>query len=195
MSVFAVILLAVAVSIDGFGAGLACGIGRVKIPVLSIVLMGLAAGGAVLCSMLIGSLVGALLAPVLAKIIGGLLLIGFGLLMVWHLGKEEDKGGLLGLLNEPSQADADHSGSISAREAVILGLALALDGFGAGFGAALAGFSPLATGLAVAVTKILFVSSGCKLGYMASGTQIAQQIKVLPGLIIIGLGVLKIFLL
>ena len=115
-----------------------------------------------------------------------------GLLMLWQAGKA-GQGGLIGLLHDPVSADADHSGSISAQEAIMLGVALALDGFGAGFGAALAGFSPFATGLSVAVVKVIFVYAGLGLGRMARGLPI-KQFKIIPGLIILALGLLKIIL-
>ena len=58
MSIAAAVLLAVAVSLDGLGAGLACGAGRVRIPLPSVLLMGAAAGGAVFVSMSAGALAG-----------------------------------------------------------------------------------------------------------------------------------------
>jgi putative sporulation protein YtaF len=194
LSYFAVLLLAIAVSVDGLGAGLACGLKGVRIPLSSIALMGAAAGGAVLTSMVAGALVSKVISPRLAVLSGGMLLILLGLFLLWQAGKGAEQGGLMGLVHDPALADTDHSGSISAREAVMLGIALALDGFGAGFGVALAGFSPAATGLAVAVVKVAFVSAGLRLGQMARSMPL-KKIKALPGLIIMVLGLLKIILL
>lgn len=193
MAFFAVIFLAIAVSMDGFGAGMACGLNGVRIPFLSITLMGIAAGGAVLVSMLAGTLVGSFINPRWAVLAGGLLLIFLGLFMLWQASKVGEQGGLMGLLHDPLRADVDHSGSISAQEAIMLGIALALDGFGAGFGAALAGFSPVASGLAVAAVKIIFVSAGLELGRIARSLPL-KHIRILPGLIILALGVMKIIL-
>ena len=193
MPFLAVIFLAIAVSMDGLGAGVACGLKGVRIPFPSIALMGLAAGNAVLISMLAGALVGSFIDPRWAVLAGGLLLIFLGLFMLWQTGMAGEQGGLMGLLKDPVRADADHSGSISAQEAIILGLALALDGFRAGFGAALAGFSPVATGLAVAVVKVIFVSVGLALGRIARSLPL-KHFRILPGLIILALGVLKIIL-
>lgn len=192
MNILSVMLLAVAVSIDGLGVGLACGLGRVKIPAISLLFMGVASGSAVLISMLAGRLVGRFLNPSLTTWLGGTLLIVFGLWMLWQL-KGSKKQGLMSLLDDPARADTDGSGGISVREAVVLGIALALDAFGAGFGAALAGFSPLATGISVAVAKVLLVGGGVKLGHLAAGYSWVMSLKVLPGLIICALGILKIF--
>ena len=49
-------------------------------------------------------------------------------------------GVVIQILRSPSKADMDNSGSISTQEAMWLGIALSLDAFGAGLGAALLGF-------------------------------------------------------
>lgn len=195
MSWLSVFLLAVAVSIDGFGAGFACGASGVKIPIYSLILMGFAAGGAMLASMLAGNLTGTIFTAAIAAWLGGLILIFFGLLMLWQSRGNNQRSGLLGLLDDPVLADADHSGILSAKEAAILGVALAMDGFGAGFGAALAGFPPLITGISVAAAKIIMVGFGVHLGHLASGHFIFKYVKALPGLIICALGILKIIML
>ena len=70
MSFFAVLLLAVAVSMDGLGAGVACGLKGVRVPFPSVALMGLAAGSAVLVSMMMGVLVGSFINPRWAVLAG-----------------------------------------------------------------------------------------------------------------------------
>jgi putative Mn2+ efflux pump MntP len=193
LSLFPIILLAIAVSLDGLGAGLACGLKQVRIPFLSVVLIGAAAGGAVLISMLLGAWLGGFFYPKLAGRAGGLILAGLGLYMLGQALRGGEAKGLFGLLHDPAKADADNSGSIRGHEAVVLGVALALDGFGAGFGAALAGLSPAATGLAVALANVAFVSAGLHLGRMVS-PQAQRHMMILPGLIILVLGALKIAL-
>ncbi len=80
-------------------------------------------------------------------------------------------------------------------EAAVLGLALALDGFGAGFGAAMAGYSPLVTGLLVALVKVAFVSLGQRAGRRLTAFALTRHLQVLPGLIILALGLMKFILL
>lgn len=190
----AIILLAFAVSLDGLGVGLACGMGRMKLPWSSLLLMGVASGGAILVSMVLGRWVGSFMHFNLATWIGGLMLMGLGAWMLWQARAEQRKG-LLGLVDDPFKADVDQSGTISAREAMLLGLALAMDAFGAGFGAALAGFPPLPTGISVAIAKVVLVGGGLSVGRLVANTQWVGRIKILPGLIICILGLLKILFL
>lgn len=191
MSLLPVILLAVAVSLDGLGAGLACGLKRVRVPFFSVALMGFAAGGAVLISMLVGAFLSEFFSAPVAVLAGGVLLIILGLFMSWQAWRQRTPTGFLGLRSDPLRADADSSGTINCAEALVLGIALALDGFAAGFGAALAGFSPWITGLAVAAMNMLFISAGLRLG-QAVAARAQKRLLLVPGLLLLVLGIFKI---
>jgi putative sporulation protein YtaF len=103
-------------------------------------------------------------------------------------------GLIVHILRSPSAADADRSGAISPGEAVWLGAALSLDAFGAGIGAALiglpAGITPLVVGAAGAGFLILGIRVGSKADRRRTG---AKTMSVLPGLILIVLGFLRLF--
>lgn len=193
MSLFQVIILAIAVSLDGLGAGLACGLKGVGIPFSSVALMGTAAGAAVFISMFAATVLGGLISARVAGLAGGLLLMGLGLYMFLHALRGREAGGVLALRQDPTRADADQSGAICGKEAAVLGFALAADGFGAGFGLGLAGLSPVGTGIAVTVANIIFISAGLKLGRLAASL-VSKPVTVLPGLIIFCLGFVRVVL-
>ena len=65
-------------------------------------------------------------------------------------------GIVIQILRTPQMADVDRSGIISASEALLLGIALSLDSFGAGLGAAMIGFSPLLTALVISTASGVF---------------------------------------
>ena len=52
-------------------------------------------------------------------------------------------GVVISILQKPTDVDFDKSGTINGVEALVLGIALSLDAFGAGIGAAMIGISPL----------------------------------------------------
>lgn len=110
-------------------------------------------------------------------------------LLTWKI---KPFGIIIQILKEPTKADFDYSGSISNFEAIFLGLALALDAFGAGFGAGLTGSNPLLIPLFVGLTKLAFVSSGNYLGARFNRL-LNNWTAYLPGMILILLGVLKFF--
>lgn len=103
-------------------------------------------------------------------------------------------GIIIQILRTPSAADLDRSGTISAGEAFFLGTALSLDAFGAGIGAALVGFPPLITAILIAAASGLFLWSGTRVGFWASGWRWVRQLSMLPGIILIAMGIFKLFL-
>ncbi|WP_081833596.1 manganese efflux pump [Geomicrobium sp. JCM 19055] len=66
------------------------------------------------------------------------------------------------ILKKPTAADVDNSGTISVKEAVLLGVALSLDAFGAGFGASMLGYSVVWFALIVSIMCVTFLVIGKK---------------------------------
>ncbi|WP_025676261.1 MntP/YtaF family protein [Paenibacillus polymyxa] len=101
-------------------------------------------------------------------------------------------GLVIRILRSPSAADMDRSGSISATEAVWLGIALSVDAFGAGLGAAMLGFQPLSTALAITLFSGVFLIAGMKAGFFLSAFRFMKALGVLPALLLIMMGILKL---
>ncbi|MBW5449102.1 sporulation membrane protein YtaF [Cohnella sp. CFH 77786] len=101
-------------------------------------------------------------------------------------------GIIIQILRTPSAADMDRSGTISAGEAFLLGTALSLDAFGAGIGAAMVGFPPLLTAALIAFSSGSFLWVGTRVGFRVSGWKWVRQLTVLPGLILIAMGLFKL---
>src|SRR5699024_693330 len=108
--------------------------------------------------------------------------------------REEGLPSFKALLTKPEKADMDQSGVISVNEALLLGIALALDAFGAGIGAAFLGYSPLVTTLLTSSMSGFFVFSGLQIGLLLSKNEQLQKMTFIPPLLLIGLGLMNIFL-
>lgn len=232
LPVISLLLLAFAVSLDGFGVGVMYGLRKIRIPLLSIGIISLWSGIIIFSSMQIGVLMASFLNPVLAKRIGAVILIGIG---IWALvqmmqqkhqepeqpdqsGKIEEQaqqpsqtvdtlqktkeiliielkrfGLVIQILRTPSMADVDRSGNISASEATLLGLALSLDAFGAGIGAALIGFAPLLTASIIALASGSFIAIGLRIGFRYAEREWMRKLSVLPGCVLILMGIMKMW--
>lgn len=202
LTLISLLVLAFAVSLDGFGVGVMYGLRRIRIPLGPLAVISLWSGGVIFASMLIGKWMAAFLSPLAAKKIGALILIGIG---IWALvqilrqrGEDHEAakektdvavpgigeiaaqgersiftwelrrfGLVIQILRTPTVADVDRSGNISVSEAMLLGLALSLDSFGAGIGAALVGFSPLTTSVVIAFASGTFIATGMRFGVCA----------------------------
>lgn len=93
------------------------------------------------------------------------------------------------VLEDPVRADRDASQRIEAKEALVLGIALGLDAFGAGVGAALAGFSLWIVPL-VAAGAAFFLVLGSRLGGHALRKLqgLGPSLAFLPALVLMGTG-------
>lgn len=223
------IVLALAVSLDGFGAGASYGLRKIKIPLLSVAIIALMSGVVMYVSMHAGVWLAAFFSPNLAKMMGAIILIGIGLWAVRQMlrqnGGEEaaplsceereppDGAGtanaasiksmllsievkrlglVIQILRTPSVADVDRSGAISPSEAALLGLALSLDAFGAGIGAAFIGFSPLLTAAVVSAASGSFIYAGLRMGFKAAHLPWIRRLSIVPGCMLILIGLLKL---
>lgn len=101
-------------------------------------------------------------------------------------------GVVIQILRSPSKADMDNSGSISVQEAMWLGIALSLDAFGAGLGAALLGFPTLWTALVIALFSGVFLSLGMKVGLRFAALRWMRRLSVLPALLLMFMGIMKL---
>ncbi|WP_210364958.1 sporulation membrane protein YtaF [Bacillus sp. REN3] len=202
------LLLAFAVSLDGFSVGLTYGLRRMKIPVKSIIVIAACSAVVLVAAMMVGHIIDAFLSPETAEHLGGTVLIILGGMILYQFFRE-DKGELLhekmilnfeikslgiviNILKKPMSADFDRSGTINGIEAVMLGLALSLDAFGAGIGAAMLGFSSLHLAMTVTAMSSVFVFAGMKMGSYFSGNGWVQRFSFLPGILLIIIGVLKL---
>lgn len=199
------IFLVIAVSLDGFGVGVTYGIRKIHVPLHALSIIMLCSGLVVLFSMTMGSMFSAFISPQLAKILGGCILISLGIFSLYrmiqskvissddHQKTDRKKHRFKTVLTNPNQADLDASGVISTNEALLLGIALALDAFGAGLGASIIGYSPLLTTVLISCMSGLFVYSGLKTGLMLSKNKHLQQMSFIPPLLLIVLGIYNIF--
>lgn len=194
--------LVIAVSLDGFGVGIAYGMRRIRVPIPALLIIMLCSGVIVLTSMTIGSMLTTFISANMAKIFGGFILICIGIFCLWNVRrskKEENSvqteqresqlSQFTSVLKEPRTADLDRSGSISMQEAFLLGFALALDAFGAGLSAAMLGYSPFLTAGLIAFMSGLLVFCGTHIGLFLSNNRWVKKLTLLPPILLIALGI------
>lgn len=210
MEFIAAFLFALAVSADGFLVGIAYGAKKIRIPILPLCVIAISSAAAVTLSMVLGSGLATFISPRRATIIGSILLVFIGIYFwmgafrekIHNMdGSEEEPiatfsikclGIIVKILKEPSSADLDSSGEISLREAMFLGVALALDALGAGVGLAMTGLNIFLTALLVGVLKFILVNTGIQLGSTLGGRRLKEKASLLSGCIFIGIGIMQI---
>ncbi|MDQ1909976.1 sporulation membrane protein YtaF [Paenibacillus sp. GD4] len=222
------LILALAVSLDGFGVGVMYGLRKIRIPLVSIAIISFCSGLIIYGSMQIGVYLSRFVHPQWAKGLGALILVGIGIWALFQMFMEKEEqadasdagkqpvstplggtavytvkeiftlelkrfGLIIQILRSPQVADMDRSGNISANEAMLLGLALSLDAFGAGIGAALIGFTPWLTAAVIACASGMFLTLGLRIGFRYADIRWIRKLSILPGFVLIIMGIMKLF--
>lgn len=204
------LLLALAVSLDSFSVGFTYGLRKMKIPFKSIAIIAGCSAITLIIAMVFGHILERVFTATVAESIGGVILILLGAWILFQFFRPEKEkevlphektiinfeikslGIVINILKKPMSADFDHSGTITGIEALMLGLALSLDAFGAGVGAAMLGFSPIYLAGSVASMSLIFVYLGLTIGTLFSHNSWVQRFSFLPGILLILIGIWKI---
>lgn len=127
------ILLAAALSADAFAVSLACGLGKIKIPTASVLILSAISVLMLAVSLFAGQLLSGLIPEDLTRLIRFLLLLGIGIFKLIP-GSEKARA---------EKANKNSDDCLSPREALPLGVALSVDSLAAGIGV---GASPASYG-------------------------------------------------
>ncbi|SHI94710.1 sporulation membrane protein YtaF [Desulfofundulus thermosubterraneus] len=215
MELFTILIFALALNMDAFGTGVAYGVRGIRLPFSSVLIISLMSVIAITLSMAAGNLVTRAIPINFARHLGGIILILIGLRTIFQAFRKEEKKGsepaacheepqtlfqirirslavMVQVLQEPHRADLDRSGIISAGEAILLGLGLALDAFGAGFALSMLGLDLILTALLVGTGLIVTMYAGLLAGRGFGATTLGRQFSALPGCILILLGLFKL---
>lgn len=211
VNIFYILLLGLAVSIDGFAAGIAYGLKNIRMPAISLIIVGVVASICTAIAMVMAYMVGQFINTDLAIVIGALLLIMLGL---WSLCQQyltknvtsyEANGEVtarsltfslgrlvVSIMAKPETADVDKLGFISSLEAVFLGLAVGADAMVGTFAAALMGSLPIYTPLVIGLIHMICIAGGCYSSRKFISEKFKKRFPYLPGTLLIVLGLLRL---
>lgn len=203
------VLIALALSIDGLAAGVSLGIRGIRIPLAERLLIGLISVLFAAVSLFMGHKVAILLPEQAQRLIGGGILIGLGIMTAirailpakkkMSIEQEPKIIRLLGytilVVQNPANSDLDTSGRIDFWEAALLGISLSVDMLGAGMGVAMGGGGMLHLfAFSAGVMQVLCLSLGiCSGKWLSRGIRSKSKIGVCSGALLTALGVIRIF--
>lgn len=211
MSFFYVIVMSIAVSLDGFVAGIAYGLKGIRMPVVSIAIVGVVTTICAAAAMVAANVLGSVINTQAAVTGGAVLLILIGLFSLFqeYLTKDipsyQAEGEVtarklsfsvgrlvISIVAQPETADVDKSNNISPLESVFLGLALGLDNMLAAFAAALMGWLPPAAPFMMGGIQMVVISAGLYASRRFVSDRLRKRFPYLPGTILILLGLLRL---
>lgn len=199
MDLIAIFLFALSANLDNFTVAITYGMRRIRIGFAANLLIAGISGAGTWLFMSVGVLIGRFLPHPLATAAGSLILVGIGL---WSIKSAlrpktarppQETGVRLGdLLEQPEKADADASGRIDLKEAVILAFALTLNNAGLGLGASIAGVNILFTTLCTAVLSMALICAGCFVGENWASRLFGRFAPLVAGIVIAALGIYEL---
>lgn len=193
------LFIMLAVSLDGFTVGITYGLRKITINLMTLTVIVFCSGSVVFFSMTVGNIISQLISPKYASYSGGIILICLGLFLFISVIRTKitmnkyTRTSYSAFIDNPTVVDLDRSGTLSFKEAFILGIALALDAFGAGLAAAMLGFPVILTTVIIAIASGLFVFSGFKLGHLLSEIKWINDLTYIPPLLLIMIGISSFF--
>lgn len=215
--IFSILILAVSLSLDAFGVGLAYGIRKIRVPTLQKMIICFFSITYAAVALIIGKWMFEILSQEVAKYIGvGILTFMGGWIIIHSLFKKDGKeignedtelyektlikivikslGITVSVIKNPESGDIDKSGVIDIPESLLLGLALSVDAIGVGIGSALTGFHSMIIPFAVGVFQLMFLYAGLYIGRLFGETnKISQKVlSTAPGLFLICLALIRL---
>ncbi|MEW6573366.1 MAG: sporulation membrane protein YtaF [Bacillota bacterium] len=213
MELFGILLLVFAANLDNLGVGISLGARRIRVPFPSNLLIAVTTSSGTLLTLLAGKWLGSFLSLQHARYAGAMIIIGTGVWVLYgelvRAGKKAATGNLAeeanqmraldtadqrritALLTAPPLADADCSGHIDLKEALLLGIALTLNNFAGGFGAGIFGLNPILTAFGVAFFSLLLLWLGIRLGQNCISRWLGGCAGPAAGLLLVLLGILE----
>ncbi len=180
-----IFFLSAAVSVDAFAACFSLGLRRVKIPLISVLILSCISTLFLSLSLFAGTALSSLLPVELTKKLSFLLLFILGLSKLFERCDET-----------ADKANKNHDNLLSSKEAFFLGFALSLDCLAAGLGAGMitADFRPLLAQIVLIpfFMSAIFIVLGDFLGKMLS-TRLGGNFCRLGGLLLIALAFFQFF--
>jgi|SRR5690554_6015729 len=192
MNILSSFLFAISANTDNFVVGLSYGIKKIKINLVSNILISLITLTGTVLSMSFSKMIVILIPTNLSNIIGSTMLILIG---AWTIIKPLFKNiHSDSILENLEKADKDKSSNIDAKESVTLALALTLNNIGLGIGASITGLNILITSIFTFVFSLLMIIAGYFLGSYYLSKKFTKKATLISGLIIISLGIFEIFI-
>ena len=195
MHLLSIFLFSVSSNFDNLIIGISYGIKKIRIPIISNLLIAFITFIGTALSMIFGKSLTAYIPIAVSNVIGAIMIIGIGiagLIKYFHSKKNNQACESPSPLKNPEKYDKNTNNRIEFREAVSLGLALSINNIGLGIGASIGGLHVLPAAIGSFVFSFIFISIGDLLGNGLLSKIIGKYAEVIASFGIIGLGICEL---
>lgn len=189
MNILSSFLFAISANTDNFVVGLSYGTKKVKIGLVSNLIISLISVAGTMLSMSFSKIIINFIPENISNFIGSAILILIGVFTIVKPLLDGNNSG--GIFENPEKADKDNSSNIDAKESVALALALTINNVGLGIGAGVTGLSIVMTSILTLVFSLSMIMVGYYLGSNYLSKVFSKKATIISGLIIIALGIFE----
>jgi len=190
MHLLSILLFAISSNMDNLVIGLSYGIKKIRIPILSNIVISLITFIGTAFSMIIGKELLNIIPESIANIIGSVVIIIIGgyylIKFIYNKTKDNEQKG--------EEYDVDKSGCIELRESFLLGLALSINNIGLGISASIIGLNIIATATVSFVFSLLFLYLSNAFGKSFMSNFLGKYAEPISSILMILLGIYEIFI-
>lgn len=196
MNLLSALLFSLSANVDTFVVALSYGLKKIRIPINSNLLIAIITTFGTFISMILGKFFSNFLSVSIASKLGSILLIIIGIyfskdfIKQYCLKKPPNNSSLL---ENPTLADTDNSGTIDIKESLSLSFALSLNNLGVGFVASVSGIPIILTTIVTFIVSIVSVLLGVYLGKSVLGRICGKYAPIISALLLIALGIFELF--
>lgn len=179
----ATLLLSLSLSVDGMAVGISYGLRRVRMRFLPLAVMLMGSTIAMTAAMDLAKVITAPLDETVTKCLSAALLTALG---SWTLYRGWRECAAAGPVEEPEEATS--AGDVNLWESFYLGLALGADDFAEAAGLATAGCSVGFTVVIFKLSELIMILVGSELGFHGVTKILRRRLRLVPGLVLMGVG-------
>jgi len=198
MHVISSLLFSISANIDNFTVAIAYGLKKIRIGILSNLLIALVSGIGTFLSMSIGLFINKFLPSNISNIVGSLILIIIGLWFIldYYRKRKTDTFALKNnyeILINTKIAGNDNLKYIDIKESIILAFGLTINNLGLGIGASITGLNIYFTTLLTIIFSLLSILLGFTIGNTYLAKAFGNYAPLVSGILIVFLGIYEIF--
>jgi putative sporulation protein YtaF len=205
MHIFSAFIFSLSANIDNFTVAMSYGINKIKIGLLSNLLIALISSLGTLISMSLGLIIIKIISASVANLFGCVILILIGISFIIDFFKKRFKIQSLNfetkndfsiykaILDYPEIVDINKSGTLEVKESFTLALALTLNNFGLGIGVSITGINIFLTTSLTFIFSLLSIFIGYFIGKKYLSKLFGNYATLFSGILIIMLGIYEIF--
>lgn len=190
-----IVLIGIAANIDNLGISVSYGLKSNRIPFINNILIAVISVICAYISIAIGGSLSQYFSQSVARFIGGSILIGLG---IWVVATSSNSG--TSGSNQKKETSSlsfsqktVSSQDINLKESILLGFVLAINCLTIGFGAGIAGVSPLFTALSIGVFSVLSIYIGVLVGTKIGNSLFGNFANGIGGILLVLIGLFEMF--